>query len=131
MTVFVTGTASSPAKTSSPTTTAAPTVSAGKGQAIVLPTSSVELAGTAVGNDGASIKTLSWKQDSGPVTAAIGAPTTLTTEVTGMTSPGNYVFSLYATDNNGKTAFGSMTVVVTGTAIKVPATAVAASSECW
>jgi alpha-tubulin suppressor-like RCC1 family protein len=125
MTVFATGTASLPAKTTSPTTSVAPTVSAGKGQAIVLPTSSVELAGTAVGNDGATIKALSWKQDSGPVTATIASPASLSTAVTGITNPGNYVFSLYATDNNGKTAFGSMTVVVTGTAIKAPATAVA------
>jgi len=117
MTVFVTGTA-----VTAPSV--APTVSAGKGQAIVLPTSSVELTGTAAGNNGATIETLSWKQDSGPVTATIASPSSLSTTVTGMTNPGNYIFSLYATDNNGKTAYGSMTVFVTGTAA-APPTAVA------
>ena len=66
MTVVVTGTAI-------PASSVAPTVSAGKGQAIVLPTSSVELVGTAAGNNGATIKTLNWVQDSGPVTVTIAS----------------------------------------------------------
>jgi hypothetical protein len=100
-----------------PAVAALPTVSAGKGQAIVLPTSSVELAGTAVGNNGATIKKLSWTQNGGPVTAKIASPSSLSTAITGLTNPGNYIFVLTATDNNGKSAYGSMTVFVTGTAI--------------
>jgi hypothetical protein len=89
-----------------------PTVSAGKGQAITLPTSSVTLAGTAKGNDGATIVEVSWKQDVGPVTATIGSADSVNTTVTGMTAAGSYIFTLYATDNKGNTSNGSMTVTV-------------------
>jgi hypothetical protein len=90
----------------------APTVSAGKGQAITLPASSATLTGTATGNDGATITALDWKQGSGPATATIGSPASLSTTVTGMTVAGSYVFTLTATDNNGRSANGSMTVTV-------------------
>jgi alpha-tubulin suppressor-like RCC1 family protein len=99
-----------PAPTS--TTGAAPTVSAGEGQAITLPTSSTTLKGTATGNGGATIKGLTWKQDSGPATATIASPASMSTTVTGLTVAGNYIFTLYATDNNDKSANGSMTVTV-------------------
>ena len=95
-----------------PETEVAPTVSAGKGQAITLPTSSTTLAGTATGNDGATIKGLSWKQDSGPATAKIASPGSISTAVTGLTAAGEYVFTLTATDNNGKSSNGSITVTV-------------------
>jgi hypothetical protein len=102
------------AKTTStaPATGVAPTVSAGKGQAITLPSSSTTLAGTATGNDGATIKALTWKQDSGPATAAIASPGSLSTAVTGLTAAGDYIFTLAATDNNGKSSNGSLTVTV-------------------
>lgn len=90
----------------------APTVSAGKGQAITLPTSATTLTGTATGNGGATIKTLSWKESSGPATATVSSAASLSTVVSGLTVAGSYVFTLYATDNNGKSANGSMTVVV-------------------
>jgi alpha-tubulin suppressor-like RCC1 family protein len=98
--------------TTTTTTEVAPTVSAGEGQSITLPTSSATLKGTATGNDGATISGLTWKQDSGPVTATISSPTSISTAVSGLTEAGNYVFTLYATDNNGKTANGSVTVTV-------------------
>ncbi|HET6255664.1 MAG TPA: T9SS type A sorting domain-containing protein [Puia sp.] len=96
----------------------APTVSAGKGQAITLPANVTTLTGTAAGNGGASITGLTWKQSAGPATAAITSPYSLSTAVSGMSKAGSYIFTLYATDNTGKTANGSMTVVVnaTGTA---------------
>jgi len=94
------------------TTAVPPTVSAGKGQVITLPTSSTTLAGTAAGNNGATIKTISWKQDSGPATATIVSPSSAGTTVTGLTVAGSYVFTLTATDNNGKSANGSLTVTV-------------------
>jgi Secretion system C-terminal sorting domain len=107
------------------TASAPPTVSAGKGQVVTLPASSTTLTGTATGNDGATISTVNWRQDSGPATVTIADPSNLVTAVTGMTSAGSYIFTLYATDNNGRTANGSMTVTVyaagttavTGTAI--------------
>src|SRR6185312_5518756 len=94
------------------TVAAPPTVSAGKGQAIALPTSSANLAGTATGNGGATIRSVSWKQGAGPVTATISSPTSLATTVSGMTTAGSYIFTLTAIDNNGKSANGSMTVTV-------------------
>jgi alpha-tubulin suppressor-like RCC1 family protein len=112
MTVFVTGTASAPAKSSTPTAAIAPTVSAGKGQLITLPTSAVTFDGTATGNGGATIKAASWQQDSGPVTAKITSPSSPTTAVSGLTATGTYVFTLTATDNNGKSANASVTVWV-------------------
>ncbi len=89
-----------------------PVVGAGKGQTITLPTSSATLTGTATGNGGATITTVSWKQGTGPATATIATPSNLSTAVTGMTIAGNYIFTLTATDNNGKSATGSMTVTV-------------------
>ena len=93
-------------------TTAPPTVNAGNGQTVTLPTSSATLSGTAAGNGGATIAGLSWKESSGPATATIGSPASLNTAVSGMTVAGNYVFTLYATDNKGKSANASVTVTV-------------------
>ena len=112
MTVTVNPNPNPPGKTSPVTGEVPPTVSAGKGQAITLPASSVTLTGTATGNSGATIKGLTWKESSGPATAVIGSPASLSTAVSGLTAAGNYVFTLTATDNNGETANGSMTVVV-------------------
>jgi alpha-tubulin suppressor-like RCC1 family protein len=110
----LTGTASVTVVVNPATTTTAvpPTVSAGKGDVITLPTSSITLTGTATGNDGATIKDLTWKQDSGPADVTIASPSSLSSTVTGLTVAGSYVFTLYATDNNGKSANGSMTVTV-------------------
>ena len=129
MTVFVTGTATAPVKSTAPTTGLAPTVSAGKGQAITLPTSSTTLDGAASGNNGATIKTLNWVQESGPVTAKIASPSSATTTVTGMTTAGSYIFVLYATDNNGLTAYGSMTVIVNPDPSPTPPTVSAGKGE--
>ena len=108
-------------------TSTPPTVSAGKGQSITLPASSVTLAGTATGNGGATIKGLSWKEMSGPATATISSPASLSTAVTGMSVAGSYVFTLTATDNNGKTANASATVTVAA-ASKAVVTATTVSS---
>ncbi|HTR29710.1 MAG TPA: T9SS type A sorting domain-containing protein [Puia sp.] len=89
-----------------------PTVSAGKGQVITLPAISTTLTGSATGNNGATIAGLTWKQSSGPATVTIGSASSLSTAVTGMSVAGSYVFTLYATDNNGNSANGSMTVTV-------------------
>ena len=106
-----------------------PTVSAGKGQAITLPTSSTTLTGTATGNDGATITMVNWKQDSGPATATIASPSGLSTAVTGMTEAGSYIFTLYATDNNGRSSNGSMTVTVDPTVSAAPPTVSAGKGQ--
>lgn len=89
-----------------------PTVSAGKGQTITMPASSVTLGGTAKGNGGATIVAVNWKQGAGPVKATIGSANSLNATVTGMAVAGSYIFTLYATDNKGNTSNGSMTVTV-------------------
>jgi Secretion system C-terminal sorting domain/PKD domain len=90
----------------------APTVSAGSAQTIQLPTSSVTLAGTATGNNGATISSTAWTEVSGPVTAVIASAAGLSTSVTGLTTAGTYVFQLKATDNNGLSATSTVTITV-------------------
>lgn len=107
----------------------APTVSAGKGEVITLPTSSTTVTGTATGNDGATIEALTWKQDSGPATATIGSPASLSTTVTGLSVAGSYVFTLYATENNGKSANGSVTVTVNPSSGATKTTTTAPATE--
>lgn len=94
------------------TASAAPTVNAGKGQAITLPATVAYLKGAAVANGGATIVSVYWRQGAGPKTASIGGSTSLNSTISGLTTAGSYVFTLYATDNKGKTSSGSVTVTV-------------------
>jgi hypothetical protein len=96
-------------------------VSAGKGQVITLPVISTTLTGTATGNGGATIAVVTWKQSSGPATATITSASSLSTAVSGMTVAGSYVYTMYATDNNGKSANGSITVMVNAAPATKPA----------
>ncbi|HEV2353230.1 MAG TPA: T9SS type A sorting domain-containing protein [Puia sp.] len=91
---------------------ASPNVSAGTDPSITLPTTATTLAGTAAGSNGAKITAISWQQTSGPATAKIASPGSLTTAVSGLTVAGNYVFRLTVTDKNGKQAAASVNVVV-------------------
>jgi hypothetical protein len=79
------------------------TVSAGADQTLMLPTSIATLTGVATAMTGASIASYAWSQVSGPVTATIASPTLATTQVTGLTTAGDYVFRLTATDNSAPT----------------------------
>jgi hypothetical protein len=113
------------AKPTSPPTTgsggdAPPTVNAGKGQVIMLPTSSTTLNGVATGNDGATVKGLTWKQVKGPVTTNLSSPASISTEVTGLTEAGQYVYMLTATDSKGKSGNGSITVTVAPAPAEAP-----------
>jgi hypothetical protein len=102
-----------------------PTVSAGSNQTIQLPASSVTLSGTAAGNGGATISSTAWTEVSGPVTVTIAAAPSLATSVSGLTTPGSYVFQLQATDNHGMIA--TATVTITVEAANVPPTVNAGS----
>jgi hypothetical protein len=88
-----------------------PTVSTGPNQAITLPANSVTLAGTATGNGGASIVSVSWTQDSGPTTANINSPSSPSTTVNSLIT-GTYTFTLIATDNNGLSNSATVTIIV-------------------
>jgi len=89
-----------------------PTVSAGSDLTIQLPVSSVTLTGSATGNGGATISSTAWTETSGPVMATIGAASSLSTGVTGLTTAGTYVFQLQATDNNGLSSTAAVTITV-------------------
>lgn len=92
--------------------TAAPTVTATNNGPITLPSSTVELLGTATGNSCASVVSTDWTFVSGPTTPTILNPTALNTEVTGLTVAGTYVFEFSAVDNFGIPGTGTTSVVV-------------------
>src|SRR5579871_4831036 len=87
-----------------------PTVSAGSALTITLPTSSASLVGTASDLTG-TITTYAWTHVSGPNTASITTPSSLTTTITGLIA-GTYVFQLKITDNNGLSATATVTITV-------------------
>lgn len=87
-----------------------PTVNAGPDLQIILG-NTLTLSGTATGNGGATIDSTTWTQVSGPNTATIVSPGSLTTNVTSVIL-GTYVFKLSATDSNSNTAFDTTTIIV-------------------
>lgn len=87
-----------------------PVVSAGIDLSIKLPTSSLTLTGTAVDSGGSIASTL-WSQVSGPSTAIIATPTSLSTLMSGLVE-GLYVFRFSATDNLGATSSDTVQVTV-------------------
>jgi hypothetical protein len=68
----------------------APVANAGNNQAIILPTSTVTLNGS---ESGGTITSYQWTQVSGPNTASITSPATVSTSVSGLIQ-GTYVFAL-------------------------------------
>ncbi len=89
----------------------APVVGAGDFKQITLPTNSVIIDdATAFDNDG-TIASLQWTQDSGPNTATIGNATTIEPTISGLVA-GLYEFRLTATDNDGASNFGTVSVRV-------------------
>jgi alpha-tubulin suppressor-like RCC1 family protein len=107
-----------------------PTVSAGSNQTIELPTSSVILTGTATGNGGATISSTAWTEVSGPATATIASAGALSTGVSGLTTAGTYVFQLQATDNNGQSGTGTVSITVQpAPSPNVPPTVTAGSNQ--
>lgn len=87
-----------------------PVVNAGSSQSVQLPSSSVNLSGSAQDPDGA-ISSVQWSQVSGPATAVISSPGSTTTTVSQLSVQGTYSFRLQASDNQG--ASGAATVSVT------------------
>ena len=88
-----------------------PTVNAGSTQTITLPSNTTTLAGTATGNGGATISSVSWTEDSGPNVATISSPSNLSTAVNGLVA-GTYTFTFTAADNNGLSNSASVTIIV-------------------
>ncbi len=87
-----------------------PTAAAGADQSITLPTSSVQLNGSATDPDG-SIAAYAWTKISGPSAGSIAAPNQPSTAVNGL-EQGTYIFRLTVTDNAGAAAVDDVTVTV-------------------
>jgi uncharacterized protein (DUF2141 family) len=88
-----------------------PIADAGLNQTITLPINSVILNATASTDPDGTISAYLWSQSSGPNTAAIGDPTLVITNATGLIE-GTYVFRVRVTDNSGDTATSSAQVIV-------------------
>jgi hypothetical protein len=87
-----------------------PSANAGSNQAVLLPTTTATLTGS--GSDPESgVLTYAWSQISG-TTATIAAPTSATTSITGLTTPGTRIFRLTVTDDGGLTATSDVAVIV-------------------
>jgi hypothetical protein len=86
------------------------TVSAGSNQTITLPTSTATLTGSVTDKTG-TVKTYAWKEVSGPNTATISYPSSISTTVKGFVA-GTYVFQLKVTDNNSASATANVQVTV-------------------
>jgi hypothetical protein len=86
------------------------TVDAGPPQTIQQPTSTVSLTGTASSTAG-TIGIWHWSQVSGPA-STIQSPNSQSTNVTGMTSIGTYVYKLDATDSASNTDSDTVTITV-------------------
>ncbi|MBO9684668.1 MAG: hypothetical protein J7502_18710, partial [Flavisolibacter sp.] len=92
------------------TTNTPPTVNAGNDQTITLPTSFVQLNGTASDPDG-SIASYSWSKVSGPSQFSFSSTSTASPLVSGL-AQGTYTFRLTVTDNQGATAIDDVNVIV-------------------
>lgn len=90
---------------------APPLVNAGPNQALLLPTNSVILNGTATGVGGATIASTTWTVVSGSPNIVIVSPSSLVTNVTSLIV-GTYVFQLSARDSNGNTTTSQTTVTL-------------------
>lgn len=96
-----------------------PTANAGVDKAITLPTTTTSVTGSGTAGSGASITYL-WSQISGPATATIVSPTSLTTTINNLTVDGTYTFKFKVTNNLGDTAIDFMQVVVSPAPVVLP-----------
>jgi alpha-tubulin suppressor-like RCC1 family protein len=95
------------------------TINAGSPQTITLPVSSISLAGTASGNNGASISSTTWTETGGPNTGAIASASALSTAVTGLIA-GTYSFKLTAIGSGGLDTSATVTTTVNAAAASSP-----------
>lgn len=104
-----------------------PVVNAGWAQTISLPTSSVNLSGSASDPDG-WIASYQWTQLTGPNTASFSNNSSASTSVSGLVQ-GNYTFRLNATDNGGASASSDVAVTVNGTSSVSPSASLRIEAE--
>jgi len=89
-----------------------PVANAGTNQTIWLPTSSATLNGSRSYDSDGRIVSYSWKQVSGPRKGRISNTAAATTNVSGLSRAGDYVFRLTVKDNNGAVASATVTIYV-------------------
>jgi len=93
-----------------------PVANAGADQTITLPTSTVNLDGSASYDPDGTIASYSWTKTSGTGAVTITNSSTAKPTVTGL-QQGNYVFNLTVADNRGATASAQVTVTVNPAAV--------------
>lgn len=100
-------------RNTAPATT--PTANAGSPQTITAPVNNVTLTGSGTPGSGHTISTYGWTKLSGAactITTPGPSAGAATTTVTGLTTPGTYVFQLTVTNNIGATATSTVTITV-------------------
>jgi hypothetical protein len=96
----------------------APVANAGTNQTITAPTSSINLNGSSSFDPDGTLTGFVWVQLSGPSTAVVTGGNTSTPAVSQLV-PGQYVFQLTVTDNNGATNNDAVTITVNAATAKV------------
>ena len=91
-----------------------PAVSGGGNQAITSPANSVSLSGSATPRSPATSVTYSWAQVSGPVVGTFSNAHISNPTYSGLSSAGNYIVKLTATDNLGNAGSANDTITVNG-----------------
>ncbi|MBS1598792.1 MAG: tandem-95 repeat protein [Bacteroidetes bacterium] len=114
--------------TVNPAVNVPPTANAGADQTITLPTSSVNVDGSASTDADGTIVSYSWTQKSGPSTATIANASSVNTNITGLVQ-GTYIFNLVVTDNGGATGKDSIIVTVKAAANQPPVANAGASKS--
>ncbi len=93
-----------------------PVVNAGTNKSFVFPTNTATLSGSASDPDG-SITGVQWTWISGPSSALVTNPNSLTAQVTNITVPGTYWFRLTATDNLGNKGYDEVAIEFSGISV--------------
>lgn len=96
--------------------TTVPIVNAGADFSVSLPSPTINLAASAFDPDSENPLTYQWTQQSGPNTATITTPTSLTTSITGVVA-GTYVFRMTATDASSEQGQDEISVLVQSAAL--------------
>ncbi|MBS1603271.1 MAG: PKD domain-containing protein, partial [Bacteroidetes bacterium] len=96
-----------------------PVADAGGDISITLPTSSVNLDGSASSSPDGSMLTYSWSEQSGPAAYTIASPSAAKTGVTGLVQ-GTYTFQLTVRNSGGNSSTATVTVTVNPAAVVIP-----------
>lgn len=98
---------------------ASPVADAGTDRTIYNPPASTTNLDGSGSTDNGSISTYAWTKVSGPAGGTIASSSAATTNVTGLTNAGTYVFRLTVTDNQGGTDPDDVSVIVVANAVPV------------